>query len=349
LNRAEQFARRAVYQGREKNQYEVETCALFFLMRLNIARGDIMGIREAERQLQIQMEKSEYINRYNIQDTIMGRFYIRLGLIEKIAPWLRMERGKGELNVMSRGFDTLVRARCLFIEKNHPAALQILKDEEDSGDLGSFLLGFLEMTVLEAVILHQLGDWEGALGALKKAYAVALPHGMVMPFVELGGYMHGLAGAILKDHPDNPGNGPADAASDAAKNATAFAVANAEVSEIPRKWLQTIRRDASAYAKKRSLVAAQYENRETPLPPDFSQYELSIVNGLSQGRTSEEIAAALRTPVKMVKSAIRQLYIKLGAANRADAVRNATGLGLLTDMNETGEVPAGLRRDNSPV
>ncbi|MDR1047284.1 MAG: hypothetical protein LBL64_05875, partial [Treponema sp.] len=79
MNRAEQFARRAAYQGREKNQYEVETCALFYLMRLNIARGNIAGIREAEQQLKLQMEKGEYINRYNIQDTIMGRFYIRLG------------------------------------------------------------------------------------------------------------------------------------------------------------------------------------------------------------------------------------------------------------------------------
>jgi ATP/maltotriose-dependent transcriptional regulator MalT len=124
--------------------------------------------------------------------------------------------------------------------------------------------------------------------------------------------MHGLAGALLKDHRDIPEN-----------------------AGIDRKWLQTIRRDASAYAKKRSLVAAQYENREISVPVDFSQYELSILNGLSQGRTSEEIAVALRAPSKMVRSAIRQLYIKLGAANRADAVRSATELGHLTDMDET--------------
>jgi DNA-binding NarL/FixJ family response regulator len=146
-----------------------------------------------------------------------------------------------------------------------------------------------------------------------------------MPFVELGGYMHSLVSAVLKTPPGNPAD------------ATASTSADAEISGIPRQWLQTIRRDASAYAKKRSLVAAQYENRETPLPPDFSQYELSILNGLSQGRTSEEISDAIHTPVKMVKSAIRQLYIKLGAANRADAVRNAIELGLLTDTGTADE------------
>ncbi|MDR1506696.1 MAG: LuxR C-terminal-related transcriptional regulator, partial [Treponema sp.] len=309
LNKAEQFARQAAYQGRENNQNEVETCALFFLMRLGIPKGDIEGIREAEQQLEAQMEKSEYINRYNIHETTQGRFYIRLGLTEKITPWLKMEREEGELNVLSRGFDTLVRARCLVGEKNFEAALRALEEEKKSGDLGSFLLGFLEMTVLEAVIRYRLNDRKGAFAALKKAYDAGQPHGLVMPFVELREHMHGLVNAALKSHPDDP--------------------ESAAIAGIPRKWLQAIRRDASAYAKKRALVAAQYSGGETP-PPDFSQYELSIIQNLSQGQTSEEIAGAMSIPVKMVKSAIRGLYIKLGAANRGDAVRRATEKGLFS-------------------
>jgi LuxR family maltose regulon positive regulatory protein len=309
LNSAEQFARQAVYQGREKNQNEVEACALFFLMRVHIHKGDVAGLREAEQRLKAQLEKSEYINRYNIHEVIMGRFYIRLGLVERIAPWLRMEREEGELNVLSRGFDTLVRARCLLIEKNYSETLRILEKERTEGDLGTFLLGFMEMTVMEAVTRHQLGDREGALAALKRAYDTGLPHGIVMPFIELGEYMHALAGAVLKDDPGDS--------------------AKAGILSIPREWLQTIRRDASAYAKKRSLLAAQYSGRETPPSPDFSRYELAILNSLSQGRTSEEIAGAMGVPVKTVKSAIRGLYIKLGAVNRAGAVRSATGKGLL--------------------
>jgi LuxR family maltose regulon positive regulatory protein len=311
LNRAEQFARQAAYQSREKSQYEVETCALFYLMRIGIHKGDITGIREAERQMKAQLEKSEYINRYNIHDVIMGRFYIRLGLIERIAPWLRMKRGEGELDVLSRGFDTLVKARCLVIEKNYPAALQILEKEQAKGDLGSFLLGALEITVLEAVIRHHLGDRESALTALKKAYDIGLTHGLTMPFVELGENMHSLVSALLKGHPDNSGN--------------------TEIAGIPRKWLQTLRRDASAHAKKRSLTAVQYSGREPPVSANFSRHELAILNSLSQGRTSEAIAADMRISVKMVQSAVRSLYGKLGVTNRAGAIRTATERGLLTD------------------
>jgi DNA-binding NarL/FixJ family response regulator len=98
---------------------------------------------------------------------------------------------------------------------------------------------------------------------------------------------------------------------------------------IPRNWLQAIRNNASAYAKKRSLVAAQYSGRETSHAGDFSKHELAILASLSQGLTGEEIAADMNISVKMVNSAIRSLYAKLGAANRADAVRIATVKGLL--------------------
>ncbi|MDR3167631.1 MAG: LuxR C-terminal-related transcriptional regulator, partial [Treponema sp.] len=314
LTRAEQFARQAVYQCREKKQYEAENRALFYLMRIGIHRGDLAEIREPERQMEAQLENGEYLNRYNIHDITMGRFYARLGLNDRIAPWLRTEQGEEELNVLFRGFDTLVKARCLFNEKNDASALRILEEEQARKDLGSFLLGMLEETALEAVIRHRLGDREGALRALKRAYDAARPHNLNMPFVELGEYMLGLINAQLKilgegkdgdaENPDADGG-------------------------IPREWLNTIRRDASAYAKKRSLIAAQYSGRDAA-PPDFSEWEREIINKISQGRTAEEISAGLNISVKMVKSSIRSIYAKLGAVNRADAIRIATSRGLLT-------------------
>ncbi|MDR0402659.1 MAG: LuxR C-terminal-related transcriptional regulator [Treponema sp.] len=315
LNRAEQFARQAAYQGHENNQYEVETSALFYLMRLNIHRGDINGIRQAEQQMKVHLERGGYSNRHNVHDIIMGRFYIRLGLIDRIAPWLRMEGEEGELNVLSRGFDTLVRARALIIEKKYSAALSILEKERNEGDLESFLVGCLEMALLEAIVRYRLGDTENAAAAFKRAYEVHLPHGLVMPFVELGENMYSLIGAFLKDRSGNP----------------PLAAADGESPGIPRKWLETIRRNASAYAKKRALVKAWYTGQETPVHADFSQHELAILNSLSQGQTSEEIAGAMRISVKMVKSAVRSLYIKLGASNRAGAIRAATERGLLSD------------------
>jgi LuxR family maltose regulon positive regulatory protein len=306
LNKAEKFARQAVYQGREKNQYEVENRALFYLMRIGTHRGDVAGIRDLERQMEAQLEKSEYLNRYTIHDIIRGRFYTRLGLIEKIAPWLRTEN-EGELNVLFRGFDSLVKARCLFIEKNYPAALETLEEEKERGDLGSFLLGFLEMTVLEAVTRYQFGDREGAFAALARAYKTASPNGLDIPFIEAGENMDNLVNALLKAGGDSESAGGAGG--------------------IPRDWLQAMRKKASAFAKKLSLVAAQYANASSS--PEFSEPELEILAGLSRGRTSEEIASDMNISINMFNSFLRSMFNKLGAVNRADAIRIATMKGIL--------------------
>jgi LuxR family maltose regulon positive regulatory protein len=310
LDKAEQFARQTIYQGREKNQYEVENRALFYLMRISIHRSDIAGIRELERQMEAQLGIPEYINRYTIHDIIMGRFYTRLGLTERVASWLGTENEGRELNVLFRGFDALVKAWYFFVEKDYPRALRTLEEEKTRGDLGGFLLGMLEMTALEAVIRHLLGDRAGAFTVLEQAYDAASPNALYMPFVEVGEGMHNLANALLKARPKEDGTRSAGKG-------------------IPREWLQTIRRDASAYAKKRSLVAAWYTGRETPASGDFSNHELAILNSLSKGQTSEKIAGDMNISVKMVKSVIRSLYIKLGAANRGDAIRIATERGLL--------------------
>jgi LuxR family maltose regulon positive regulatory protein len=312
FNTAEQFARQAVFQGREKNQYEVEHRALVYLMWIYIHTGDVAGIQKLERQMKGLLEKNGYINRYNIYDVVMGRFYTQIGLTKKIAAWLRTESPEGELDIMFRGFDILIKPLYLFVEKNFPAALKALEEEKARGDLGSFLLGFLELTALEAVIRHQLGDRAGAFQALKNAYDAASPNALNTPFVELGESMHSLVSAVLKDCLEEKTGGGAGG-----------------VEGIPRNWLYSIRSKASAYAKKCSLVMARYADRDTGGFLDFSEHERTILAGLSCGRTAQKIAADMKISVKMVKSVIRSVYAKLGVTNRAAAVRAATARGLL--------------------
>jgi LuxR family maltose regulon positive regulatory protein len=61
----------------------------------------------------------------------------------------------------------------------------------------------------------------------------------------------------------------------------------------------------------------------------LSPRELEVLTGLSQGLTRDEIAEAAAISVNTVKSVIKSVYNKLGAVNRADAVRIATSLGIL--------------------
>jgi LuxR family maltose regulon positive regulatory protein len=129
-----------------------------------------------------------------------------------------------------------------------------------------------------------------------------------MPFTELGKDMRALINAALKD------------------KATA----------IPRDQLEKIRNHAYTYAKKLFAVTEHYNppgpgNIAAGSPAvSLSPREVDVLTGLSQGLTREEIAGASNISVNTAKSVIRSVYNKLGAINRADAVRIASDSGLLT-------------------
>jgi LuxR family maltose regulon positive regulatory protein len=128
-----------------------------------------------------------------------------------------------------------------------------------------------------------------------------------MPFTEMGKDMRALAGAALKE--------PSVA--------------------IPGAELEKIRRSAALYAKNIFLISEQYradklkDAKKTRGGAPLSPRELDVLTGLSQGLTREEIARVSAISINTVKSAVRSVYNKLGAVNRADAVRIATEKGIL--------------------
>jgi LuxR family maltose regulon positive regulatory protein len=301
---AEQFARQAVYQSREKKQYEVENRGLFYLLRLCIHSGNIVESREIRYRLEAQLEIPEYLNRYTIHDIGMGRFYAQLGLTGKIAPWIRNEGEEGDLNVLFHNFNVLVRAWCLFAEKDYAAAAAVLGREEDRRHLESFLLGKLEITILEAAIRFRRGDEEGALELLESAWNIAAPDALDMPFIELGEDMRLLAGEALA-------RGSRE---------------GARPGGIPRDWLESIRNRASAYSKKISSLAEQWLRAEQEVQNSavyLTFRERKVLSGLARGLNREEIARDAGLSLNTVKGVIRVIYGKLGAVNRADAVKLA--------------------------
>jgi LuxR family maltose regulon positive regulatory protein len=301
LSKAENFFRQAVYQGREKTQYEVENRALFYLMRICVHTGNSAGIRDLRRQLEAQLEIPEYFNRYTIHDIGMGRFYAQIGETGKIASWIREDRKEGELNFLFHNYNLMVKAQCLFVEKQYAQVLEALKEGSGREYLESFLLGKLEITILEAAVHFRMGD-EGAFALLEEAYQTAAPNLLDMPFVEKGEDMRDFTGAALA----REGYG------------------------IPRSWLETIQTNASAYAKKLSVVARFLREEEGKYGTVFlTSRERTVLAGLSRGLTRKEIARKGGLSVGTIKPLIKRVYDKLGAVNRADAIRIASTMGLL--------------------
>ena len=299
---AEQHAREAIFKAREKGQYEIESKGIFYLLRIQICNGDVSGCEDTWEQLEAQLGISDYANRYVIHDIISGWFYAHGGETGRIVPWLRNENEASDLNLPSHNFEIMVKAKSLFAEKQYERVLKFLGRKKARESLGSFHLGMLEITVLEAAVRGRMGDETGALSSLEAAYEISHPNSLAIPFIELGEDMRILAAMAL----------------------------NGKKCAIPRLWLKTIRSRASIYAKKYTIIMEKYRNvfgeEEVPF---LSSQESSILTGISRGLTREEIAGKSSLSLNTVRNIIRTIYDKLGAFNRADAIRKAVNLSLL--------------------
>jgi LuxR family maltose regulon positive regulatory protein len=231
----------------------------------------------------------------------MGRFYAQIGETGKIASWLRDDREEGELNSQFHNFDFMVRAQCFFTEKQYHRVLETLGQKDDRQYLESFLLGKLEITVLEAACRFRLGE-DGAFALLEAAYGMAAPNSLNMAFVELGEDMRDMTGAAL----------------------------GRRESVIPRPWLERMQINASAYTKKRSVALRFLREGEGGAGKVFlNSQERAVLEGFSRGLTRKEIAGKTGLSVGAIKPLVKRVYDKLGAVNRADAIRIASALGLL--------------------
>jgi LuxR family maltose regulon positive regulatory protein len=305
LNNAELHARQAIFRAHEKEQYTTETRALFYLLRISLHTGDRQGLEEIWKQLEASLEIQEYVNLTAVNDLIRSWFYAQTGDAERVAPWLRNEFIKNENSLMFHNLEILVKAKYLCAAKQHEAALALLGPEENRQGLESYLLGMLEINCLEAVIRRRTGDLAGALSCLERAWEASLSNEIFMPFIEQGDEMRLLVSDAL----------------------------NSGTCAIPEAWLESARSRASAYGKKLTLVreySRTAEGAETGAEPVYlTRQEKKILALLSQGFNREEIAGKLMVSGSHVKSGIRGIYQKLGAINRADAIRIASNLKFL--------------------
>jgi LuxR family maltose regulon positive regulatory protein len=302
IDEAKRCAGEAVRKAREAGQYEIENRSLFYLERIHLHGGEFGELRRVRTELAELREKPFYLNRFTQYDIVEGWFAMQMGFTEGLADWLKNDFSESDLNPLVNGLEVLIKAKYHFMEKEYPAALAALESRKDTE--GSVVLGRIENLVLMAVCRYSSHDLEGAYAALAEAYALAEPNGYFMSFTEMGRFMRSLADGALRDN----------------------------AAGLPREWLLEVRRSATAYAKRifaaRKAFGLVSRSRETYTFPPLSPREREVLRGLSRGLTREEIAVSLSLSINTVKSVIRSMYNKLGAVNRADAVRIATARGI---------------------
>jgi LuxR family maltose regulon positive regulatory protein len=310
MREAEGFLRAALIKAREFRQYETESRSCFYLMRIGFFQGSAAMINESLEAVKALLDREEYINRHVHCDICCGWYHAQMGNCGNVPPWLKQESGESGTNSLIRGQELLVRARSCFREKDYLGALFALG--QTTRNAYHFLVGRIEVKTLEAACLYQMKDKHAAYRAMEEACRLAEPGGFYTPFAELGKDMRSLVSQALKDKTP---------AGSAEKNAIS----------CPEELLERIRCFSALYSKKQLQVSEELSGSPglSLASAGLSHREYDVLTGLFQGLTQEEIARFSSRSVNTVKSVIKRIYEKLGALNRADAIRIAINRGLL--------------------
>lgn len=159
----------------------------------------------------------------------------------------------------------------------------------------------IEILALEAVALQATGNKERAVNTLAQALALGEPEGHVRTFVDVGPEMAPLLSEVLKAH----------------------------------QWRHLERPDRPSAHYLRKLLAALEQAVSgfmppTPqLPEPLSERELEVLQLIEAGKSNRRIAQELFVTVGTVKTHIRNIYRKLDARSRTQALVRARELNLL--------------------
>jgi LuxR family transcriptional regulator, maltose regulon positive regulatory protein len=271
------------------------------LSRLEIAQGN------TERALESAREASKLAERSGVAEAIVeaAAWNARLHLTrsDMMAAVLELERIAGAPAVsvsMVRETEQLARVRLTVARGEHDEALRLLEELHQSADAAGRTGKLIEILMLQALALWEKSKREQAVRTLTRALALAEPEGYVRTFVDEGAKVGDLLSATLearqRGHPE-------------------------AATQIPARYLA-------------KLLAIHAQESATPgagerLSEPLSKRELEVLALVAAGKSNGEIASSLFVSLSTVKTHINNLYRKLGARSRTQAIARARELDMI--------------------
>jgi LuxR family maltose regulon positive regulatory protein len=299
LKSAEIKLKTAFAEAEKYRQHDIRNRVLSYLLRIYLASGKYENATWGISQLEAHLNRESYHDRQLTDDIVIGRYYILIGSTDFVASWLGEEIEESTFGEYVMDFANLMKALLFYTSERYEELLNFAQSETR---VKRFLLGRIELKVLETLCHYQMKNRALAFEALECAYRLSQSNGFLMPFVEQGKHMRTLTAAARKSG----------------------------LCAIPDDWLDDVNRRASVYAKRLNLVAGEYRDANgLSGNARLSELESRILGGLVEGLTRSEIAAQLNLSINTVKTVISMVYLKLGAKGSAEAIRIAVERKLL--------------------
>lgn len=299
---ARQHAYRGLYRAQAKAQHDLVCNCYVVLARIAFLEGDH---DEMVRQIDniVDLAGASDIGMLReIRDTALAWYYVRLHDDTRISKstFAMIEESKP---MWTYGRSQLVYANYLIHNREYARVVGMLESPKGMMMMPGVSPDRICLYIMLAVGYYHLGSAEAAADALYTACDMASHNGLAAPFVEAENHMIMLIEQIRRTQDQR----------------------------FDREWLDLIHAETEAFLKRVVAIRAPYHLDKSAAAPDnpLSKRERKVLQALSQGMTREEIAHRQYISVNTVKSTIRNIYNKLNAGNRAEAVSIAITNGFI--------------------
>ncbi|MFV0364467.1 MAG: LuxR C-terminal-related transcriptional regulator [Suipraeoptans sp.] len=259
-----------------------------------------------ERDYENLMKQVDLINSYfhgdsacqytQLRDILLCNIYLQLDDNDKIASWIKENDFEAyEEQPLKKGRNYFSGALYNMHIGEYSKANEMLYHMEPLFEQrGLWILRFY-FNLVQSIFFYNERQNDLALQCFAKAYAMIYPNNLYVALVETG------AQAL-----------PVISLARSSKNY-----------DFDMDWLKEVETKARIQVECRQYIRTVYQNNKKKITShnfNLTKKEKTVLNLLSQGYTRNEIAENLEISINGVKKFINNIYIKLGAKNRAEAI-----------------------------
>ncbi|MBK7896527.1 MAG: AAA family ATPase [Anaerolineaceae bacterium] len=299
LKQVKAYLERCFTQAVSFGSHEIQVFALSGLLRLSLAKDDLLAAENYSDQINSLLQSHTFINSITAYvDYHQFQLLLKQNNITAAAAWVESHAEQpGPLNAYA--LHRLALPQLLIYRGDFRLALDALETlilEAGRMNHGRMLLQAL---ILKAKVLYQADQKNEALTTLGQAIMLAWPEGFIRPFVDGGDELRRLLIAYRAQYiePRTPGD----------------------------DMLAYIHHLLAAFP----LPGSQPSPSLYPFLDPLSDRELEVLRLVADGASNRDIADDMFLAVTTVKKHLSNIMSKLNASSRTQAVAEARTLGLL--------------------
>jgi ATP/maltotriose-dependent transcriptional regulator MalT len=269
------------------------------LSRARQARGD------TDSALELALKTERLTRDSGAPQAIIGaalwkaRLHLMRDELQAAASQLERASGVGDVPSSTRESERISLGRLLIAREDYDEALQLLDRVREVAEAADSKGNIIEILTLQALALRAKDEKTRALNIMGQALALGEPEGYVRTYVDEGPAMVELLSEVLEAQQ---------------KSRLAF--------DVPTHYLRKLMAVLERGATSATLPAAR-------LPEPLSERELEVLQLIAAGKTNRQIATELFVSVGTVKTHINNVYRKLDAHSRTQALARARELNLI--------------------